>query len=313
VLAALRRYWSRLPPDLRVALTNTGLPYAASFMLRYRERHRIANFAGNLPTLQADYWLSSADARAQLLGQFDAVVDMLVMPNAVTKTTYANRLTRSLSSVLSAVKLPAGALRVLDLPASTGIASLESLALLQQQYRVSSYVLADKYHKVLYDPGCRCIFDELGNLLQVAFHDYFFSIYRGHACGDEYTFLTRCLLAPHTLAGWFLRKRHRFDAGKEYAELRVVHPEVERLLDRGVLHLQAMDVFEPIPGSYELILSFNLLQQNYFPRKVIDRGVGNLTAALSEGGVLVLGNTESFLALQKENGQVIPRVREGSF
>jgi hypothetical protein len=294
-------------------MARTGLPYAASFMLRYRERYRIANFAGNLPTLQADYRASPENARAHLLRRFDAVVDLLVMPNAVTKTTYANRLTRTLSAVLSAVRLPGGALRVLDVPASTGIASLQSLALLQEQYAVSSYVLADKYHRVFFDPGRRCIFDEQGNLLQVGFDQYYFSIYRGHASGDEYTLLTRCLLAPHSLVAWYLRRRYRFGRADDYRELRVVHPEVEKLLDQGILHLQSMDVFEPIPGRYELILSFNLLQQNYFPRAAIEKGVGNLAAALSEGGVLVLGNTESFLALQKQNGRMIPRLQEGTF
>jgi chemotaxis methyl-accepting protein methylase len=74
-----------------------------------------------------------------------------------------------------------------------------------------------------------------------------------------------------------------------------------------------MDVFQPISGSYDLILSFNLLQESYFPRETIEAGISNLAASLNEGGLLIMGNTESFLALQKKGGSLIPRLREGSF
>jgi hypothetical protein len=313
MLTSLRRQWSRLPEGLRLRLVRTGLPYAASFMARYRQRHRLANFAGNLRALQSAYSASPAEQRQQLLDQFDSIVDMLVMPNAVTKTTYANRLAHSLSSVLAAIDLPNPEIRVLDLPASTGIASLQSLALLRERYRVSCYVLGDKYHRILYDARRRCVFDDQGNLLQVAFGRYYFSIYRGHVSGDEYTLLSSCLLFPHSIVGWYLRRRYRFEPRRDYQQLLVVHPEVEKLLDREVFRLQEMDVFEPIPGRYELILSFNLLQQNYFPAERIRAGVNNLAEALSEGGLLVMGNSESFLALQKRNGTMIPCAREGSF
>jgi hypothetical protein len=291
----------------------TGLPYAASFLLLYRNRHRIANFAGNLEELKVAYSEGRAEQRAELSRQFDCMVDALVMPNAVKKTTYENRLARSLSAVLSAVQLPKAEIRVLDLPASTGIASLQSLALVRERYRVTSYVLGDKYHKILYDPRRRCIFDEQGHLLQVAFRKHFFSIYQGHASGDEHTFLSSCLLFPHSIVAWYLRKRYRFEPHTNYRELLVVHPEVERLLGQGTFHLQVMDIFAPIPGCYELILSFNLLQRNYFPPDVIKAGVNNLAASLSEGGVLIMGNTESFLALQKQQGALVPCLQEGSF
>jgi hypothetical protein len=289
------------------------LPYAANFLSRYAERHRIANFAGKLEELKVTYSDVRADARADLSRQFDGVVDALVMPNDVKKTTYANRVTRSLSAVLSAVQLPSSEIRVLDLPASTGIASLQSLAFLREKYRVASYVLGDKYHKILYDPRHRCVFDEQGHLLQVAFRKYYFSIYRGHVSGDEHTFLSTCLLFPHSVVAWYLRKRYRFRPGTAYQRLLVVHPEVEKLLGQGTLHLQEMDIFQPIPGCYELILSFNLLQRNYFPPDTIKAGVDNLAASLSEGGVLIIGNTESFLALQKRGGTMIPRLQEGTF
>jgi len=313
MLATLRRQWSRLPESLQLLMARTGVPYVASFTLRYNARHRLENFAGNLPALQDAYSEISPAKRTQLLRQFNSIVDALVMPNAVAKTTYESRLTRSLSAVLSAIQLPSTDIRVLDLPASTGIASLQMLALLRQRYQVVSYVLGDKYHKILYDHDRRCIFDEQGNLLQVAFRRHFFSIYRAHSCGDEHTFLSSCLLFPHSLVSWYLRKRYPFKPHIKYRQLLVIHPEVEKVLDQSIIQLREMDVFQPVPGRYDLILSFNLLQRNYFPPDVITAGVNNLSESLSDGGVLVFGNTESFVALQKRGDMMFPCVREGSF
>jgi hypothetical protein len=311
--ATLRLQWRRLPEGFRLLMARTGIPYVASYTLRYGARHRLENFAGNLPALQDAYRKMPPEKRGQLLKRFNSIVDALVMPNAVTKTTYESRLTRNLSAVLSAIQLPRPDIRVLDLPASTGIAALQMLALLRERYQVVSYVLGDKYHKILYDPEHRCIFDEQGNLLQVAFRGHFFSIYRAHAHGDEHSLLSSLLLFPHSLIAWYLRKRYLFEPHIKYQHLLVVHPEVEELLDHCIMQLQEMDVFQPLPGRYDLILSFNLLQRNYFPPDVIAAGVNNLSKSLSEGGVLVVGNTESFLALQKRGDMMIPCIREGSF
>src|SRR6516165_1943887 len=141
----LRRLWRRFPDRARRAVVATGIPYAASYLSHYGEKHRIANFAGTLAQLKAGYSDGSAEARVQLSRQFDSIVDALVMPNAVTKTSYANRLARSLSTVLSAVRLPSAEIRVLDVPSSTGIASLQLFAILRERYRVTAYVLGDKY------------------------------------------------------------------------------------------------------------------------------------------------------------------------
>lgn len=311
--ALLRQLWARLPdPAVRTA-TATGLPYVASFLFRYAERHRLANFAGSLEQLQADYADASDHERAQLSRRFDSILDAMVMPNAVTKTTYANRLAPSISRALAAVRLPSSEIRVLDVPSSTGIASLQNLALLQRSYRVTSYVLGDLYHELVYDPRRGCVYDRQERLLQVAGRKSYFSIYRGHVSGNQHTALSTCLLFPHSVVAWYLRKRYRFSPDAGYRRLLVVHPEVQQLLGRSVFRLQEMDVFAPIPGRYELILSFNLLQRNYFPAHMIQAGTDNLAAALTEGGVLVMGNTESFVVLQKQDGLLIPRVREGRF
>ena len=59
------------------------------------------------------------------------------------------------------------------------------------------------------------------------------------------------------------------------------------------------DVLAPIEDQFDLILSFNLLQKNYFPDRQIAQGVRNLGRCLNEGGVLVLGDTTTFTVYRK--------------
>lgn len=317
VLSGLRYGWQQLPAAIRRPVAGTGLSYVVNYLIDYGDKHRIENFAGNLGEVKAAYRDADRMRRAQLTRQFDAIVDRLVMPNGVRKTTYAERLRQTVSTILSdnRFSLPRSEIRVLDVPASTGVASLQSYALLSERYRIASYVLGDLYHRVLYDEQRRCVFDEQGNLLQVGSKNRYFSIYREHASGDRYTLLSACLLLPHGVASWCLRKCYRFQSGNEYARPLVVHPDVERLVAEGIFRIQEMDVFRPIPGGerYDLILSFNLLQRNYFPPATIAAGVNNLAAALDEAGVLVMGNTESFEVLQKRRGVLTSLMRQGTF
>jgi hypothetical protein len=300
-------------PHEMIAKVFNKLRYVASRAPHYSEFHRIANFAGNLEALKVAYANGSPEKRNDLLRQFNSIVDQLTMPNGVTKTTYADRLEPSLSAVLSAIQLTHSEIRVLDLPASTGAASLRSLAQLQERYRVTSYVLGDMYHTILYDPRRRCVFDEQGNLIQVAFTRLFFSLYRVGVSGNRYHLLTAALAFPHRLIAWYLRKHYPFRPDTLHRRLLVVHPEVEQLLGQRLFSLQEMDVFRPLPGRYDLILSFHLLHRNYFPPDAVTNGVKNLAASLSEGGLLIVGNTESTVALQKRDHSLTFRLREGNW
>ena len=159
---------------------------------------------------------------------------------------------------------------------------------------MTSYVLGDLHQRLLYDPRHSCIFDEQGNLLQVGFRRLFYTLGR--------------VTFPHNVIARYLRKRYRFERGN-YRQLLAVHPEVERVLGEGICRLEEMDIFQPISGRYDFIISFNLLQPGYFPPDAIETGVKNLTASLSEGGLLMIGNEwESFRVLQKQDGLMISRM-----
>jgi hypothetical protein len=121
------------------------------------------------------------------------------------------------------------------------------------------------------------------------------------------------LATPHRLIAWYLRKRFRFNPDAQNKRLLVVHPAVEQLLGKSAFSLQEIEVFQPIPDRYELILSFNLLSHYYFTSDAISVGVRNLAASLTEGGFLILGNWQSVAAFQKSEGSLIVRFRKGNW
>lgn len=314
-LRALWRLWRACPKDVRRALQCTGIPYVIGFVARYRRAHALANFAGSLLELKADYPRVPAEQRAALSARFDAIVDRLVMPNGVSKTTYFRRQEEILAKVLAheGCALNCGAVRVLDIPSSAGTGSLRSYAMISERYPIASYVLGDLYLEIVYDPRRRCVFDEQGNLLQVGSRKRFFAVYHAHTSGDVYTWLTRLALRPLDLYASYLKERYPYAESEENIRIRVVHPDVEALVSDGLFRLAKTDVFDGIDGSFDLILSFNLLQRNYFPAGWIALGVQNLGRALAEGGLLIIGDTESFVALRKRGEQLVSVLREGAF
>jgi len=292
----LRQLWHSLPHGLRLALYRllnwTGLPYFVGYVVRYRETHHPDCFAGALIPLRDEYRSPSLPNRAALDRHFARIMDALVLPNGVRKTTWSRRHNAVLEQVLAddACRLDHSTIRVLDLPASSGIASLGSLELLSDRYRVSRYVLGDLSFHVLYDPTRGCVFDENGRLLQVRARKTFFSIHRPHATGNDVRLLTRWLLLPLDFVSAYLKRRFPFEPSQA-VPIPLVHPDIDTRLGDGMA-VEVLNVFEPIGGPYDLILSFNLLQRNYFPQALIARAMDNLRHALTDGGLLIIGSPD---------------------
>lgn len=307
------KLWHVCPTGVRRTLQRTGVAYVASFVARYPQEHSYERFAGTLPELQAAY-AQDPDARAGLLKRFDAIMDGLVMPNGVTKTTYSERPKQILTKILGhdgcTLDTP---IRVLDVPSSAGTASLSMYGMLRQRYGIVSYVLGDMYFDVVCDPQRQCVFDEQGTLLQVGFERYFFSTYRAHVSGDVHTWLTRLLLMPHDCCAWYLRGRYPFVESDSNIRTPLIHPQVQALVAEGAMSIETINVFETIRGRFDAVLSFNLLQRNYFPPERIALGTENLGRAVDEGGLLVIGDTQSFIAYRKVDGELVRVLSEGSF
>jgi len=284
-----------------------------SYIRTYDETHDIGNFAGSLVVVHQQYSRSSADQKERHAKQFDKIMDCLVMVNGVQKTTHPLRQHSILAKVLAdeQCRPQKSAITVLDVPSSTGVAALDSIAMLSQSYIIRAYVLGDLCFHINYDTGRECVFDEDFNLLQVKVEKRFFSIHRGHKWGDVYTPLARVLLFPHDVIAWYLKRKYVYSTKSHTVPIHLIHPEVNARLRRGDFRLSRMDVFNGIGGHYDLILSFNFLQRNYFPGEQIARGLQNLTNALNEQGFLIVGNDENFSVAQKREGNLVVIKEEG--
>jgi hypothetical protein len=318
-VAGARNLWKRLPVSVRervvLASSWTGLPQVLSYIATYHETHDLGNFAGNLIVVHQQYSRSAADGKEKLAKHFDKIVEHLVMPNGVHKTTYPLRQHNLLAKVLAdeQCRPQKSAITVLDVPSSSGVAALDSIAMLRQYYTISAYVLGDLSFHIYYDTGRECVFDEAFNLLQVRHQRRFFSIHRGHRSGDVYNLLTGALLFPLDVVAWYLRRKYPYSPNSHTVPLSLIHPDVDARLRGGDLSLSKMDIFKGVGGHYDLILSFNLLQRNYFPRDQIARGIENLTNALNEQGFLIVGNDASFSVAQKRKGKLVLIRQEGRF
>jgi len=316
-LAGARILWRSLPRSVRGWLSPgsrwPGLGYVLSYIANYDETHDLRTFAGKLVVVHQQYSGSSADEKEKLEKQFDKIMEGLVMPNGVQKTTRRLRQHRILAKILADERCrpQKSAITVLDVPSSSGVAALDSIAMLRQYYTIRTYVLGDLCSRIYYDTGRECVFDEDFNLLQVKLGKRFFSIHRGHESGDVHTPLTRVLLFPLDVVAWYLKKKYVYSTKSHTVPLFLIHPEVDARLRSGDFRLSTIDVFNGMGGHYDLILSFNFLQRNYFPREQIARGLENLTNALNEQGFLIVGNDESFSVAQKREGKLVVIKEEG--
>ncbi|GEM_PF-2937334 len=319
MFTSVLKLWKQLPVPFqeRISLTlkPTGIPYFLSYMAKYKRAHQLSHFAGNLLLVKEEYLRGAGDRKKLLSDQFDLVIDSLIMKNGVGKTTYSMRQNSILSRVLSekGCRIEKDEIIVLDVPSSIGTASLVIYEMLSKYYAISSYVLGDLYFNIYYDNARECIYDEEGNLLQVKLRKQFFSIYRPHTSGDVYNLGAYCLLLPLNLMSWYLKRKYIWADCNSYNPIVLVHPEVEEKLRDGVFSIRKIDVFKNIEEKFDVIISFNLLQKNYFPKRLIQMGIENLKNALNEDGLLIMGNTESFSVSKKSKGRLQLIEKKGEF
>ena len=320
LIKRLSHIWRQLPLPLRQRLYSRlfkpgGLPHSLSYLANFYESHNRTKFAGNLLTLKEEYWQSAKGTQELLSQRFIEIVDNLVLKNGVTKTTHFGRQKAILSTIFGGGKpmFETEAIRVLDVPSSIGIASLDTYDFLSQQYKISSYVLGDLCFEVLYDRDRECVFDDAGNLLQVKRNDRFFSLYCPHTSGDFYSIFVSTVLVPLEFRSWLAKRRLPFMPGSRNVPIVLLHPEAVHRVSQGLFRLQKVDVFSQVQGEFDLILSFNLLQKNYFSQNQIDIGIDNLKKALSENGLLIMGNDKSFCVSKRIGEKLVVLERNGDF
>jgi len=310
--------WRKLPLRGRTALyrslTWSGIPYALSYAASYQDCFDARNFAGELVHLHDEYRAADAETKTRLEARIAEVLDALVLPNGVKKTTYPMRHSAAIATFLQATEFSSGrSIRVLDVPSSTGISSITTIRQLRDRFKIDAYVLGDLAHRVYWDLDRQCIFDDEWNLLQVRSGDRFFSVYRGHATGNVFPVLAKLWLYPLHWRANRLVRRYAPNPNRSVRAVLLVHPDVERMLDEGVVSVERMNVFEAGEASFDLVVSFNLLQRNYFPSSEIQRGLHGLASRLRDGGYLITGNTESFAIMRKKNNVLLEIQRNGAF
>ena len=317
LLALVKYLWNGMPRGVRrgvhAVLDSTGVPYVLNYLAGYDERHQHRNFAGNLAALNAAYVSASPVEREELTRQFKGIVDALVMKNGVKKSTHPMRQNRILRQVLAdpRCRLDSGPITVLELPASTGVTALDNFATLSQRYGIEAYVLGDLFWHLHYDTDRECIFDEDFNLLQVKTRKRFFSIYRPARSGERYRALAGLMLFPFELASQYLKGKCRYSATNSNVLIRVLHPDAETRVETGAFTVKRLDVFKPIDGRYDVILCFNLLLPDCFRKDRIAQGTENLTRALRERGLLIMGDEVHFSVAQKRDGRLCVVKRAG--
>jgi hypothetical protein len=311
----IRKYTRRLKEVLYKALQPFGLSYVISYILKYPSKHAISNFCGNILDINNEYLQAGKDRKNELTSQFERIIDALVLPNGVRKTTYSGRHNAALSSVCTnkAHYLNKDPIKILDIPSSVGLSSIDNYGRLSQYYKISSYTMADQFFEVIFDTKRGCIFDDTGNLLQVRLRKQFFSIYRPHTSGNAFGFIAKLALFPLDIISHRFRSKYKFEDCSTTTRLLLLHPEADTMVKAGAMHFEKSNIFEKINGRYDIILSFNLLQKNYFPEDRIRTGKNNLIDALSDGGLLIMGSTESYSVTKKEKNQLIRLESVGDF
>lgn len=312
-LSKLRDAWRESPHGLQRRIysffRSTGIPYVLTYLATYQESHQRCNFAGNIIGLRHEYSGASPSEKSRLSSRYRSILNCIILQNGVTKTTYESRYGHVLAALQNdgRLKLNTSSIDVLDLPSSAGMASIECYDGLRQVYDLRSYVLGDLYWRLYLDEATNCVYDEDGNLLQVLRRRDFVSIYRPHRFGDVHGLIPSIVLFPLDVRSFYLCRRYPSPLSRgRLINVDLFHPAVETRLSDQRIRAMTVDVFATVPGEFDLILSLNLLQANYFGVAEIDTGISNLSRALREDGVLILGDSDVLKAWRKQHGRLIP-------
>lgn len=229
---------------------------------------------------------------------YSRIASHLIFPNGVRKSTYTGRNAPLLEALFTKEGYqPNGPLKILDIGASFGMDSMSNLNAISRYCEVESYTLADLYTEVLYDPEAGIIFDHNGIPVQVRRSKGFVNLWFEFKYPVEKFY--------HILNQYKTRRiihqfKHKKPDPARVIPIPLFHPEV---LKNSIFRTKQLDVFSPVPETYDLVICLNLLQTRYFDAEKVALGIQNLKNCLNTGGVLVTGVTDAvkyYLAPPKE-------------
>lgn len=210
----------------------------------------------------------------------------LIMANGIKKATYSNRNDSVVETIIKEIKELnlEKAVAILDIGSSSGIDAINNWEKICLAAKVEKYVMGDLYTEIHYDKKRQLIFDQDGNLLQVLRKNDFVNI------NFQFTFpFQRITNLPKYLLPYLLKKRYKYPE-MGIIKLPMVHPVMAKLLEKKeVFFFERLNVFEPIPGKYDIIICMHLLTDFYFNEDEIRKAKDNLVSTLKPGGFLVVG------------------------
>ncbi len=211
----------------------------------------------------------------------------LIMNNGTRKTTNDLRNQGIIDDVLNQISRNKikQELTILDIGSSNGIDAYNTCKKFQEITNVKKYILGDLYTEILYDKKRQSIFDQDGNLLQVLKKKYFVNI------NFQFTyFYQRITNLRKYVLPCILKKRIRFN-DSNLNRIPLIHPVIYHELNKRseLFQVQRLDVRNPLPGRYDIIICLHLLTDLYFNKREIKRYKDNLVSSLNPGGFLITG------------------------
>jgi len=184
-----------------------------------------------------------------------------------------------------------------DIAVSNGISSVELNNLLNKNNIKHSFTISDKFAEVFIKIGfITKVFSTENNLL-FAYFGFLFAV-------DKNIFF------PLTVLLFNIIKKQKLIDDADYSLL-LLHPETLSKIDKNEISFINYDIFQTkIYEQYNFIRIMNILNLSYFNEEMIIKGIENIILSLKEGGILLIGRTNSqninnASFFKKENGKLI--------
>jgi len=214
---------------------------------------------------------------------YDQIFQDINLNNNTYKTTYSGRFRdvdrHAIETYLSVQKH----VILHDIAVSSGVTSLELLALLQNSSQDIEFYISDRYSRCYVKKGFAThIYDAQHNHLQ----SYFFGLVADRKAPAK-AFLSRAL---YTLLAPFIPQAIEDDA--ELQQVLLYHVDVIRSLQAGRLEEITYDVLRTqIIDKFTYVRAMNILNRQYFDDASLATAIRNIVKSMKEDAILQVGRT----------------------
>ena len=171
-----------------------------------------------------------------------------------------------------------------DVGCSTGVTSMDLYEKCRSKNKNLDLTVSDKYTKFYFDGSyVRKIYDQSGSLKQ---------IYIGKVLLDKnistFFFLSKLLFYPCAI---LVGKKNDIS---NLVEISLMSPSIRSLHSSNNLRVIDYDIFSNPIQKFDFVRCMNVLNRSYFSDKLLVVGLSNLIQSLQQGGLLLIGRTDTF-------------------